>query len=197
MFNNFFVRLNKKQIIMFFGVTIIIAFVGTPFLGLYYFSFLFFFILFFTFGWYYSVGYFCNRIFSIGKSRYKFFIFFIYFIFIYLLILSIFAIIIFVPQIHESARTLNHKHIEGPAFPDFMITVLIILQLILMVAIFYSHIYISRSIASILIRKDSKFEDYSHIYFYLMIIPVGFWFIQPKVNQIYERYLAEKEQHNE
>ncbi len=197
MFNNYFLRLNKKQITIFLGVTIIIAFVGTPFLGLYYFSFLFLIVLFFTFSWYYSVGYFCHRIYSLGKFRYKFFIFFIYFILIYLLSLSIFAIIIYVPLIHESARTLPPKYIEGPAFPDFIKTVIIILQIILMVAIFYSDFFISRSIASILIRKDAKFEDYSHIYFYLMIIPFGFWFIQPKVNKLYENYLAEKEQQNE
>jgi len=76
-------------------------------------------------------------------------------------------------------RTGNENYIV-PFWISFMLTLLTLLGL------FYTFYNVPKSLKSIELDKESKFSEYIVSAILLYAFPIGVWFIQPRLNRIYE-----------
>ncbi len=192
----FLLKLKNKHIILFFIISFLSIIIFTPIFKQYSFSIISLLNISFIFLWYLSIGMICQYF---KSDRKKFILFNIAIIFISLYVLMIILLVVFYlfPMFQKFAvsgdKEVFQVQVKSANIPIF----LFILQILIMLALFYSDYYLSKNIARIFQNKSIKFEEYSGIFLYFLFFPIGIWFIQPKVNKIYERYLAEKEQLNE
>lgn len=61
------------------------------------------------------------------------------------------------------------------------------LSLLTFFGLFYTFKNVSQSLKSIEIGEKAKFKDYILDAIWIFMFPIGIWFIQPRLNRIYER----------
>jgi len=62
-----------------------------------------------------------------------------------------------------------------------------LLSLLTFFGLFYTFKNVSQSLKSIEIGEKAKFKDYILDAIWIFMFPIGIWFIQPRLNRIYER----------
>jgi hypothetical protein len=63
-----------------------------------------------------------------------------------------------------------------------------------MICFFYCIHFASKSLKAVELQRTVTFRDYVADFFLFWFFPIGVWFIQPKINKIFNRTLQEKEQ---
>ena len=68
--------------------------------------------------------------------------------------------------------------------------VMLILSLVSMYCIFYCFYFIAKALKAV--ESQEPNEDFLGEFFYLWFFPIGIWFIQPRVNKIFDEKLQNK-----
>lgn len=71
----------------------------------------------------------------------------------------------------------------GNFMPDWVSSILTLLTFL---GLFYTFYNVPKSLKSIELNKKSKFLDYIVLSVLLFAFPIGIWFIQPRLNRIYD-----------
>ncbi|MCW3085246.1 MAG: hypothetical protein JWP12_2612 [Bacteroidetes bacterium] len=75
----------------------------------------------------------------------------------------------------------------SPRIPNPAILILIIpLHLFSMFCIFYSMYFVSKTLRTVELQRELTFSDYAGEFFLIWFFPIGIWFIQPRINKLFE-----------
>lgn len=70
---------------------------------------------------------------------------------------------------------------------DFSLFYFIIpIQVSSMYSFFYCSYFISKTLKSVEYQKSVTFNDYVREFFMILFFPIGLWFIQPRINKVFE-----------
>jgi len=61
---------------------------------------------------------------------------------------------------------------------------------------FYCLYFISKSLKAVELQRDVTFNDYAGEFFLIWFFPIGIWFIQPRINKLFDETLQIPEQGN-
>lgn len=61
---------------------------------------------------------------------------------------------------------------------------MLVLIVLFLTSLIYSIFFAAKTIKTLELKRQSKFKEYILIMFGIFILPIGIWFIQPKVNNI-------------
>ncbi len=134
------------------------------------------FMLVFFFGWFYALGTNLHKKLPenlhMNVSRFKTFLFVPvgYIILIFLFVLIMIAL---------SPREPN------PA----VFLVMVPLHLFSMFCVFYSMYFVSKTLRTVELQRELIFSDHAGEFFLIWFFPIGIWFIQPRINKIFENEL--------
>jgi hypothetical protein len=134
-------------------------------------------VTFVYFGWFGALG---NRLFpklpeghGLILNRFKIFLL-IPIVYISAIILYMCITIGFIPVIDSNDT--------GAAFLLFIIPI----HLFSMFCIFYSLYFVSKSLKMVELQRPITFNDYAGEFFLIWFFPIGIWFIQPRINNIFK-----------
>lgn len=65
----------------------------------------------------------------------------------------------------------------------------IFLDLLSLFSLIYFVYFSAKTIQTIELNKELKFKEFSRVFFLILFLPVGIWFIQPRINKIYSKTL--------
>ncbi len=131
----------------------------------------------FILNWVFWIGHFLfikiESSFKYKELKYKYFILALQIIVIYFFIgiLSNFLSLLHL--------TFNNIYVVLHNFIIITITIVSILSFI------YTMYFIAKSLQTVLFNKEVTFNDFKKEFFLLIILPVGIWFIQPKINKLF------------
>lgn len=69
---------------------------------------------------------------------------------------------------------------------DDLLPIVALMHLFAMYCMFYSIHFISKNLVTHEQQREVEFESYSVVFFLLWLFPIGVWFIQPRLNKLYE-----------
>jgi len=129
----------------------------------------------FFFGWLFLLGFYLNKSLPNFKRKH-----------ISLLIIS--CLFLFLSSTLNIIN--NILIIEFYEFPEFL---KLFMFLVFISAFFYVVNFNSRIIYSIeKQKKNAEFDDYKDIFYFIIALPIGIWFLQPKIKKIAILYYLDK-----
>lgn len=138
--------------------------------------------VFFFFGWFYAVG---TNLYpklpakaKMSLTRFKIFLFFPVF---YILAISVFLVV-----------SMPYSTSGGPIEPWIFLLILP-LHLFSMFCIFYCLYFIAKALKSVETQVSATFSDYLGDFFLIWFFPIGIWFIQPRINKLFNESDAGEE----
>ncbi len=135
------------------------------------------------FNWFYALGINLNKKLPAGtKQNNKRFTFFLLIAFV-----CIFFMCILIPGFYESelADGLDPMKLINPV--TLLLFLINPIHLIAMFSVFYCIFSIAKLLKSVELQRDVKFRDFAKEFFLMWYFPIGIWFIQPKMNKLFER----------
>lgn len=105
--------------------------------------------------------------------------------------LRLFKILLFIPVAYMSLFMVfminMFNGIIGGGEPNVAIFMLIFpLHLFSMFCIFYCLYFNAKSLKSVELQKPVTFNDFAGEFFLIWFFPVGIWFLQPRINKLFE-----------
>ena len=105
--------------------------------------------------------------------------------------LRLFKILLFIPVAYMSLFMVfminMFSGIIGGGEPNIAIFILIFpLHLFSMFCIFYCLYFNAKSLKSVELQKPVTFNDFAGEFFLIWFFPVGIWFLQPRINKLFE-----------
>ncbi|MDR0505349.1 MAG: hypothetical protein LBH32_00815 [Dysgonamonadaceae bacterium] len=105
--------------------------------------------------------------------------------------LPIFKVFLFVSAAHEIFASVWTYFLfleisSGKALNVNMLSFTAPLHLISMCIAFYCFYFIAKALKSIELQKPAKFSDCKATFFLVWLFPVGIWFMQPKINKLFQ-----------
>jgi hypothetical protein len=85
--------------------------------------------------------------------------------------------------------------VAGPFFLNpnpSMIAVILPLHFFAMFCLFYDLYFVSKNLVMVETGKRVTFYDYAGPFFLIWFFPIGIWFIQPRINRLYEQKAGSK-----
>ena len=140
--------------------------------------------IFVLFGWFYAMGINLNKkIPDTVKMNLKKFKLFMFLPIVYMFIFYIFVHFVLL------------RSVSNGIHPNPIIYIIIIpLHLFSMFCLFYCIYFNAKSIKSVELQRPVTFSDYIIDFFLLWFFPIGVWFIQPKINKIFDATLQAEKQ---
>jgi len=66
------------------------------------------------------------------------------------------------------------------------IALIIVPLCIFFTCFFYILYFIAKELKSVELKREAKWSDYNATFFFLWFIPIGIWWVQPRINRIFE-----------
>ena len=66
------------------------------------------------------------------------------------------------------------------------VVILIVIHLLAMLCLFYGIRFIAKALKTAEMQRPALFDEYLGDFFMLWFFPIGIWFIQPRINKIFE-----------
>lgn len=127
------------------------------------------------FCWFYSLGTSLHKKLPDGVNmninRFKLFLF-----------LPIIYLLFFVGFMSTTIINLN----EGKQPSPLIFAIIIPLHFFMMFCMFYLLYFTSKSLKAVELQREVTFNDYSGEFFLMWFYPIGIWFIQPRVNELFK-----------
>lgn len=140
-----------------------------------FFPFLLIYVLGLFLSWFYAMGVKLHQklpeTVKMNLGRFKFFLFSPL---VYMMILFIFMYVTF--------SDISAGNQSGPGAFVWLIP----LQIFSVYCIFYCLYFISKSLKSVELQRPVEFNEYAGEFFLIWFFPVGVWFIQPRINKLFE-----------
>lgn len=72
-----------------------------------------------------------------------------------------------------------------PAWPLLVMTLILPVHLLSLAAIMYANYFVARTLKAVELQRPPELSEFLADFFLLWFFPVGLWFIQPRVNQLF------------
>ena len=63
------------------------------------------------------------------------------------------------------------------------------MQILSTISYIYIVYFAAKTLKTIELNKEFKFKELSRVFFLILFLPIGIWFIQPRINKIYSKTL--------
>lgn len=106
--------------------------------------------------------------------------------------LRLFKWMIFISLVYISAISLYTSQTlssSGQQFNTGIFALIFTLHLFVMFCLFYCLHFIAKSLKALELRKHVTFSDYAGEFFLIWFFPFGIWFIQPRINKLFDSSL--------
>lgn len=118
--------------------------------------------------------------------------------FVSLIYISSFVLLSF--GFSQFLKSIIDSSIDGNIQPNFVIgrgiaafSIIFPLHLFSMFSMFYMIYHSAKTIKTVIAKKHLTFSDFVEEFFLIWFFPIGIWFIQPKINAIFEGKKPEEE----
>ena len=75
---------------------------------------------------------------------------------------------------------------ESPPIGTWILVILIPIDLFSVFCMFYCLFFNAKALKAVELQSPVEFSDYVGEYFSLLFLPVGIWFLQPKINRLFD-----------
>ena len=96
-----------------------------------------------------------------------------------------FKIFFFIPLIYIIIISIFVGITMSGIKPNPLIFLIIVpMHLLSMFGIFYSLYFVAKTIKTVELKRDTKFDDFIGEFFLIWFFPIGIWIIQPRINKL-------------